>query len=119
MEDSFALDFERVFNQSAACLLMRADETQVTIVAVSDKYLQLTATRREDLVGRNPFDIFPDEAEHPDGAVSTRRAILEVKQSRKPVVIPDYLYPPGPGPVLASGSISPRRLSAITAEPSA
>jgi signal transduction histidine kinase len=48
------------------------------IVAVSDAYLAVTMTRREDIVGRNMFDVFPDNPDDPD-ATGTRnlRASLE------------------------------------------
>jgi two-component system sensor histidine kinase VicK len=92
MDSVVAPSFEHVFNQAAACLLMRVYENKFVIEAVSDKYLALTSTRREDLIGKDPFDIFPDKEDHPDGAISTRNAILQVWKTGKPVIIPDYLY---------------------------
>ncbi len=92
MDNLVAPAFGRVFNQAAACLLMRVNESGFIIAAVSDKYLALTSTRREDMIGKDPFDIFPDKEDHPDGAISTRNAILQVWQTGKPVIIPDYLY---------------------------
>lgn len=42
-------------------LVLRADST-FTIVAVNNKYLEVTGTRSEAMVGRGLFDIFPDNA---------------------------------------------------------
>src|SRR6185312_12713050 len=92
MDTPVALSFGRVFNQAAACLLMRVNGSEFTIAAVSDKYLALTSTRREDLIGKNPFDIFPDKEDQPDGAISTRNAILQACKTGKTVILPDYLY---------------------------
>ena len=33
---------------------------ELTIVAVSDAYLKATRTKREEILGRNIFDVFPD-----------------------------------------------------------
>lgn len=49
-----------------------------TITAVSDSYLKATMTKREDIIGRGLFDVFPDNPADPlaDG-VSNLRASLE------------------------------------------
>jgi diguanylate cyclase (GGDEF)-like protein/PAS domain S-box-containing protein len=40
-------------------LILWPDE-QFTIVAVNDRYLRVTGTKREDILGRGLFDVFPD-----------------------------------------------------------
>lgn len=48
-----------------------------TMVAVSNSYLQATMTKREDLIGKNIFEIFPDNPEDPRaGATINLRASL-------------------------------------------
>ncbi len=84
--------FQRIFNSSAACVLLQVSDPEYIIIAVSNKYLDLTSTKRIDLVGKNIFDIFPDQQQEPSGAITTRKAILTVCSEGKPVVIPDYLY---------------------------
>ena len=84
--------FHRVFNESGACLLMQVNDSKFTIVAVSNKYLALTSTSRDELIGRDPFDIFPDKEDAPNGAITTRNAILKVCNTGESVIIPDYLY---------------------------
>jgi PAS domain S-box-containing protein len=49
-----------------------------TIVAVSDAYLAATMTKREEILGRGLFDVFPDNPEDPKATgVSNLRASLE------------------------------------------
>lgn len=57
-----------------------------TIVAVSDNYLRATMTVREKILGRDLFDVFPDNPDDP-GATGTRnlRASLEqVLRTKQP-----------------------------------
>jgi PAS domain S-box-containing protein len=50
----------------------------LAIVAVSDAYLRATMTRREEVLGRNIFDVFPDNPEDPGATgVANLRASLE------------------------------------------
>jgi hypothetical protein len=61
----------------------------LTIVAVSQAYLQATMTRREEILGRHLFDVFPD---NPDDATATGvlnlsaslTRVLRVLQHRAP-----------------------------------
>ncbi len=49
-----------------------------TIVAVSDAYLRATMTRREEIVGRGLFEVFPDNPDDPEATgTSNLRASLE------------------------------------------
>ncbi|MCO5950346.1 hypothetical protein [Mucilaginibacter flavidus] len=52
------IDYKASFEQSSALLLML--NTDFTIVAVSDSYLNATKTIRESIIGRDVFDVFPD-----------------------------------------------------------
>jgi signal transduction histidine kinase len=50
----------------------------LTIVAVSDAYLRATMTRREEILGRGLFEVFPDNPDDPTATgVSNLRASLE------------------------------------------
>ncbi|GGG37587.1 PAS domain-containing protein [Hymenobacter glacieicola] len=66
-----------------AYLLLTPD---LTIAAVSNAYLALTHTRREDLVGRQLFDAFPDHAHLPEAAVSIslRDSLRRVQATGQP-----------------------------------
>ena len=55
-------------------------------MAVSDAYLRATMTRREEILGRHLFDVFPD---NPDDATATgvsnlRASLTRVLQHRAP-----------------------------------
>lgn len=68
-------DFRILFESAPGLYLVLTPD--LTIVAVSDAYLRATMTQRENILGRNLFDVFPD---NPDDArangVSNLRASL-------------------------------------------
>jgi signal transduction histidine kinase len=69
-------DFHRLFESAPAPYLVLSPE--LVIVAVSDAYLRATMTRREAIVGRPLFDVFPDNPNDPRASgVSNLRASLE------------------------------------------
>jgi signal transduction histidine kinase/CheY-like chemotaxis protein len=61
-------------------------DPDLVIVAVNDAYLAATMTRRDEIVGRKIFDVFPDNPDDPGATgVSNLRASLErVVQHRAP-----------------------------------
>jgi PAS domain S-box-containing protein len=61
-----------------ALLVLASDRPAFTIVAANDAYLRATMTRREAIVGRRLFDIFPDNPDDPSASgVHNLRASLE------------------------------------------
>jgi two-component system sensor histidine kinase VicK len=84
--------YQRVFELSAACLLMKIEDQKIKVAAVSNKYLELTSTLSEQLLGKDPFEVFPDTEDDPNGARATRKAIFEVVRTGEQVKIADYLY---------------------------
>ncbi len=56
------------------------------IVAVSDAYLKATMTRREAILGRGLFEVFPDNPDDPraDGSRNLRASIERVAARREP-----------------------------------
>ena len=69
-------DFRELFEQSPAPYLVLSPE--LAIIAVSDAYLRATMTKRDDILGRGIFDVFPDNpAEVAANGVSNLRASLE------------------------------------------
>ena len=69
-------DFRELFEQAPAPYLVLSPE--LAIVAVSDAYLRATMTKRDEILGRGIFDVFPDNpAEVAANGVSNLRASLE------------------------------------------
>lgn len=56
-------DFQRLFEASPDLYLVLMPD--FSIVAVSDAYLKATMTRREDILGRGLFEVFPDNPDDP------------------------------------------------------
>ena len=73
-------DFESIFQSLPECyLILRADQPQFTIVAVSDAYLKATHTQRELIIGRGLFEVFPD---NPDDLTADGVSNLSASLSR-------------------------------------
>jgi PAS domain-containing protein len=69
-------DFRQLFQSGPGCYLVLAPDT--TIVAVSDAYLRATMTKRDEIVGRGLFDVFPDNPNDPAATgVANLRASLD------------------------------------------
>lgn len=60
--------------ESAPGLYLVLSPEEFQIEGVSDAYLDATHTRREDIVGRKLFDIFPDDPQD-DGADGSRNLL--------------------------------------------
>jgi two-component system cell cycle sensor histidine kinase/response regulator CckA len=75
-------DFQSLFQCAPGSYLVLAPN--FTIAAVSDSYLRATMTRREEIVGRGVFDIFPDNPDDPASTgVNNLRASLDRVLLRK------------------------------------
>ncbi|HEX6393302.1 MAG TPA: response regulator [Acidimicrobiales bacterium] len=83
-EVSSEADFKTLF-ESAPGLYLVLDPEYV-IVTASDAYLKATMTERDTIVGRDLFDVFPDNPDDPnaDGVTNLRRSLDRVKRTRAP-----------------------------------
>src|SRR5579863_7883870 len=75
-------DFRSLFESvPSLCLVLAPD---LTIVAVSDAYLRATMTRRDDIIGRGIFEIFPDNPDDPaaTGVRNLRASLQRVLQGK-------------------------------------
>jgi len=79
-----APDFRLLFESGAGCCLALAPD--LSIVAVTDAYLQATMTKRPDIVGRGLFDVFPDNPDDPNasGTTNLRASLRRVLAQRQP-----------------------------------
>jgi len=92
-------EFRRIFEAvPSPCLILAPD---FAIVAANDAYLSATARRREDILGRALFDVFPDNPDDPEslGADRLRASLERVRATRKTDTMPlqkyDILGPDG------------------------
>jgi signal transduction histidine kinase len=60
------VDFKLVFESSPGLYLLL--DPQLTILAVSEAYLKATMTRRDAIVGRGLFEVFPDNPHDPEAS---------------------------------------------------
>ena len=78
------VDFRALFEAAPGLFLVL--DTDLRIVAVSDAYLAATMIRRDDVLGRGIFEVFPDNPDDPAATgVGNLRASLElVRKTAKP-----------------------------------
>lgn len=75
-----ALDFKTLFESAPGLYLVLTPDFR--IVAVSNAYLVATMTKREQIVGRDIFEVFPDNPDDPDatGVRNLSASLNRVKQ---------------------------------------
>jgi len=85
-------DFRALFESSPGLYLVLAPD--LTIVAVSDAYLAATMTRREAILGRGVFDVFPDNPDDPatEGVRNLRASLERVKHDKVDDAMPVQRY---------------------------
>jgi PAS domain S-box-containing protein len=76
------LDFRRLFESAPARYLVLS--TDLTIVGVTNAYAQVTMQRRESMIGRPLFDVFPDNPDDPgaDGVHNLRASLDRVRRDK-------------------------------------
>src|SRR5207302_9083480 len=85
-------DFKTLFESAPGLYLVLTPELR--IVAVSDAYLRATMTKRDDILGRDLFEVFPDNPDDP-GATGTRNlraSLRRVIANRTEDVMPIQKY---------------------------
>jgi len=67
---------------------------ELKIVTASDAYLKATMTKRENLMGRDIFEVFPDNPDDPNatGSSNVRASLNRVLQSGEPDTLPIQKY---------------------------
>jgi PAS domain S-box-containing protein len=85
-------DFEAIFRWVPGLYLVLEPES--TIVAVSDAYLNATMTKREDILGRDLFDVFPSNPDdpHASGTRNLRASLNRVLANRVPDTLSTQRY---------------------------
>lgn len=77
-------DFQKLLESVPALYLVLTPG--LVIVAASDAYLRATMTKREEIVGRNLFEVFPDNPDDPSatGESNLRASLSRVLRNRFP-----------------------------------
>ncbi|MBP2283004.1 PAS domain S-box-containing protein [Flavobacterium sp. CG_23.5] len=75
-------DYLDLFEQSPALLLVL--DTKFNIVTATDAYLKVTMTERKNIVGRNMFDVFPDNPSNKNSEAITnvKASLIQVLKSK-------------------------------------
>lgn len=95
--------FQALFESSPASFLILLPDVDFTIVAATEDYLRDTLTKREDIVGRPLFEVFPDNPDAPEShstrllAESFRRVIATKSVDTMALLRYDILKPDGSG----------------------
>lgn len=82
MQTAAGINFRQLFESAPGLnLILQPD---FTIVAVSDAYLNATMTKREQIIGKGLFEIFPDNPDDPaaTGESNLRTSLLNVLQNK-------------------------------------
>ncbi len=92
-----ALDYKKIFDSAPALFLVLGTDPGFTIADASDAYLRATRTRRESIVGRPLFDVFPDHADAPDApdaptATRLRESLQKVLAARRADTMAAHRY---------------------------
>jgi signal transduction histidine kinase len=85
-------NFRALFESAPGLYLVLAPD--LTIAAVSDAYLRATMTKREDILGRGIFDVFPDNPDDPatSGVRNLRASLERVRNERVTDAMPVQKY---------------------------
>ena len=85
-------DFQMLFRNAPGLYLVLAPD--LTIVAVNDAYARATMTERNEILGRNIFEVFPDNPDDPaaTGVANLRASLNRVLQLRQPDVMAVQRY---------------------------
>ena len=85
-------DFRVLFESSPGLYLVLKPDFLI-IVAASDAYLRATLTRREDIVGKGLFEVFPDNPANPEATgVRNLRPLNRVLQHKAFDTMPVQRY---------------------------
>src|SRR4051794_22482271 len=93
-EMSEMINFQAIFESiQGSFIVVKPDEPDFTILAVSNELLELTATTREEVIGKSIFIAYPEStrATTATGALSLRISLentLKYKQPHQMPVIP-------------------------------
>src|ERR1051325_7625822 len=79
-------EFRRLFQSAPGLYLVLLPDLLFTIVTASDAYLNATMTKREEILGRRVFDVFPNDPDDPTatGEENLRASLHWVLKQKAP-----------------------------------
>lgn len=82
--DKAYFDFQSLFKATPDPYLILSP--QLNIIEVNEAYLRATMVKREEILGRPLFDVFPDNPEEPEatGARNLRASLMRVLEQKRP-----------------------------------
>jgi len=85
-------DYHRLFDGAPGLYLVL--DPLLRIVAVNEAYARATKTRREDILGKVIFEVFPDNPDDPaaEGVRNLRASLMRVLQTAQPDAMPVQKY---------------------------
>ncbi|KAF7600706.1 MAG: two-component system response regulator [Candidatus Dactylopiibacterium carminicum] len=85
-------EYERLFDAAPGLYLVL--DPQLRIVAVNQAYARATKTRREDILGKGIFEVFPDNPDDPEaeGVRNLRVSLMRVLQTGQVDAMPVQKY---------------------------
>jgi signal transduction histidine kinase len=90
-----SLDFELLFARSPGLYMVLApDAPRFTVLASTDQHLAATHTKREQIIGKGLFEVFPENPEDPNatGSSDLRSSLMRTLEFDKPDEMPVLKY---------------------------
>ena len=108
-------DFQRIFEQAPVNYVVVDNDWQV--VAATDGYLKMAMRTREELIGRNILEAFPDDPNDPEakGTEKLRSGIEQARQSGTAEWLPGAVRYPIARPDEQGGGYEERWFRALNA----
>lgn len=84
--------FRIVFEKSPGSILIKANIPYFTILAVSDSYLKITSSSRDQIVGKGFFEVFPEDETVENDETAARKIFTRVIETGRKIDVPTYKY---------------------------
>ncbi|QSN63053.1 ATP-binding protein [Caballeronia sp. M1242] len=87
--------FEEIFNTAPVGSYLLSPTPEAIVLAVNDAFLKVSTLRREDMVGKSLFDIFPHNESDPNdtGVEALRQSIARARESGRADHMPLQRFP--------------------------